>query len=213
VSGTYTFYTTADDGVRLWVNGQLLIDRWSDRPTLLGDVNDDGTVNFVDYQILERQFGTTNPQSDLNGDGIVSGADFTLLYNNLGKTLAGTTPVNSGAISLQAGVKYDIRLEYYQSGGSASAKLEWITPVLGRRTIPTDQLFLPPPPPPPPPVPAAPAVSAPVRKAVIRAVRPSRPEFCTRRVHKPDGVPQVTTFIPAKKAPVAKKTPLAKLRH
>ncbi len=25
-SGTYTFYTTADDGVRLWVNGELLID-------------------------------------------------------------------------------------------------------------------------------------------------------------------------------------------
>lgn len=24
----YTFYTTSDDGVRLWVNGQLLIDRW-----------------------------------------------------------------------------------------------------------------------------------------------------------------------------------------
>jgi len=25
----YTFYTTTDDGVRLWVNGQLLIDHWS----------------------------------------------------------------------------------------------------------------------------------------------------------------------------------------
>jgi hypothetical protein len=25
---TYTFYTTTDDGVRLWVNGQLLIDHW-----------------------------------------------------------------------------------------------------------------------------------------------------------------------------------------
>ncbi len=27
-TGTYTFYTTADDGIRLWVNGQLLIDDW-----------------------------------------------------------------------------------------------------------------------------------------------------------------------------------------
>ena len=27
---TYTFYTYTDDGVRLWVNGQLLIDHWSD---------------------------------------------------------------------------------------------------------------------------------------------------------------------------------------
>ena len=25
---TYTFYTTTDDGVRLWVNGQLIIDKW-----------------------------------------------------------------------------------------------------------------------------------------------------------------------------------------
>jgi hypothetical protein len=27
-SQTYTFYTTTDDGVRLWVNGQKLIDKW-----------------------------------------------------------------------------------------------------------------------------------------------------------------------------------------
>jgi uncharacterized repeat protein (TIGR03806 family) len=32
---TYTFYTTTDDGVRLWVNNQLLIDQWVDQgPTL-----------------------------------------------------------------------------------------------------------------------------------------------------------------------------------
>jgi hypothetical protein len=28
---TYTFYTTTDDGVRLWVNGQLIIDEWVDQ--------------------------------------------------------------------------------------------------------------------------------------------------------------------------------------
>src|SRR5262249_7400503 len=27
----YTFYTTTDDGVRLWVNGQLIIDHWVDQ--------------------------------------------------------------------------------------------------------------------------------------------------------------------------------------
>lgn len=27
---TYTFYTTSDDGVRVWVNGQLIIDNWTD---------------------------------------------------------------------------------------------------------------------------------------------------------------------------------------
>src|SRR5439155_26825291 len=28
---TYTFTTTTDDGVRLWVNGQLVIDEWIDQ--------------------------------------------------------------------------------------------------------------------------------------------------------------------------------------
>ena len=31
-SGPYTFYTTADDGVRLYVNGQLLINDWANQP-------------------------------------------------------------------------------------------------------------------------------------------------------------------------------------
>lgn len=31
-SETYTFYTTTDDGVRLWVNGQLIIDKWVSQP-------------------------------------------------------------------------------------------------------------------------------------------------------------------------------------
>ena len=30
-SETYTFYTRTDDGVRLWVNGQLLVDKWIDQ--------------------------------------------------------------------------------------------------------------------------------------------------------------------------------------
>ena len=30
-SQTYTFYTTTDDGVRLWVNGVLLVDHWADQ--------------------------------------------------------------------------------------------------------------------------------------------------------------------------------------
>ena len=32
-SETYTFYTSTDDGVRLWVNDQLLIDKWVDQST------------------------------------------------------------------------------------------------------------------------------------------------------------------------------------
>jgi YVTN family beta-propeller protein len=31
ITGTYTFFTSADDGVRLWVNGQLLVDNWENQ--------------------------------------------------------------------------------------------------------------------------------------------------------------------------------------
>jgi hypothetical protein len=39
-SGTYTFYTQSDDGVRLWVNGQPLVDNW----TLHGSTENSGTI-------------------------------------------------------------------------------------------------------------------------------------------------------------------------
>ena len=31
VTGNYTFSTVTDDGVRLWINGVLLIDAWTDQ--------------------------------------------------------------------------------------------------------------------------------------------------------------------------------------
>lgn len=45
-SETYTFYTHTDDGVRLWVNDQLLIDQWVNQaPTELA-----GTINLMGGQ-------------------------------------------------------------------------------------------------------------------------------------------------------------------
>ena len=41
-TGTYTFYGTADDGVRVWVNGQLLCDGW----TYQGATTYSGTINL-----------------------------------------------------------------------------------------------------------------------------------------------------------------------
>jgi len=43
---TYTFYTTTDDGVRLWVNGQLLIDQWVDQ----GPTEWSGSINLKAQQ-------------------------------------------------------------------------------------------------------------------------------------------------------------------
>ncbi len=41
-SGSYTFYTTSDDGVRLWVNGEKLIDSWTNQ----GPTENSGTIRL-----------------------------------------------------------------------------------------------------------------------------------------------------------------------
>ncbi|MCX6344164.1 MAG: DUF6055 domain-containing protein [Armatimonadetes bacterium] len=79
---TYTFYTTSDDGVRLWVNNTQLVDNW---------------------------------------------------------TVHGSTE-NSGTIDLVANAWYPIKMEYYQGGGGAVAKLEWQSASQGRQLIPAAQL-------------------------------------------------------------------------
>ncbi len=135
-SQTYTFTLTADDGVRLYVGGQLLIDRWADRSALAGDADRDGVVSFNDYQLLERQLGTSGPESDYNGDGTVSNADFKLLYNNMYKTLAQTAPVNTATMALTAGQSYDLVLEYYQDENAGSAKLEWQSASQAKQLVP-----------------------------------------------------------------------------
>ena len=46
-SGTYVFTTTSDDGVRLWVNNQLLIDNWTDH----GPTDNSGSINLLAGQL------------------------------------------------------------------------------------------------------------------------------------------------------------------
>lgn len=84
-SQTYTFTVTADDGVRLWVNGRLIVDQWIDQ----------------------------SPTS------------------------------HSGTIALQANQLYMIRMEMYENGGGAVAKLEWESPGQTRQIIPSSSLFPP----------------------------------------------------------------------
>ncbi|WP_158453665.1 beta-glucanase [Paenibacillus beijingensis] len=81
--GTYTFYTSTDDGVRLWVNNQLIINKWFDQ----------GTTEWT------------------------------------------------GTIQLTAGQKYDIRMEYFENTGSASAKLSWSSASQPKQIIPQHRLY------------------------------------------------------------------------
>jgi len=80
---TYTFYTNTDDGVRLWVNNQLLVNKWQDQAA-------------TEW---------------------------------------------SGSIALTAGQKYDIKMEYYENGGGASAQLLWSSPSRTKEVIPQSQLY------------------------------------------------------------------------
>lgn len=85
-SETYTFYVTHNDGARLWVNGQQIINNWVNRTTAV---------------------------------------------------------TSSGTITLAAGVKYDIQLEYYENSVAASVNLEWSSPTQARQVIPASQLYAP----------------------------------------------------------------------
>jgi hypothetical protein len=56
---TYSFYTITDDGLRLWVDGRLIIDNW----TLHGDTEDSGTIDLVagrSYNIVMEYFENTS---------------------------------------------------------------------------------------------------------------------------------------------------------
>ena len=82
-SETYFFAVQSDDGCRLWVNDQLLIDKW------------------------QKQSLTT--------------------WTN--------------AMAMQAGTRYDLRLEYIQTNGTAQAHLYWYSPTQPEEIIPTSNLY------------------------------------------------------------------------
>ena len=48
-SGTYTFITESDDGVRLWINGQLIVDNWTDH----GVTENAGTIALQEGQFYD----------------------------------------------------------------------------------------------------------------------------------------------------------------
>jgi hypothetical protein len=79
---TYTFYTVSDDGVRLWIDGRLIVDNWTEH----GETEDSGTI------------------------------------------------------ALQAGKSYSVKMEYFESGGDAVAKLLWSSSSQTKQVIPSEQL-------------------------------------------------------------------------
>jgi hypothetical protein len=81
--GVYTFTTVSDDGVRLWIDGQQLVNNWTDH----------------------------------------------------------AATENSGSITLGAGQKYAIKMEYYEHASGATARLLWSSACETKAAIPTSQLY------------------------------------------------------------------------
>jgi len=55
-SEDYIFYPATDDGVHLWVDGQLVVDEWWDRPTTEGDSPPIALVAGQKYDIVMEQY-------------------------------------------------------------------------------------------------------------------------------------------------------------
>jgi glucose/arabinose dehydrogenase len=55
-SETYTFYTTTDDGARLWVDGQLLIDKWVDQSATNDWTGNLALTAFRKYSVMMEYF-------------------------------------------------------------------------------------------------------------------------------------------------------------
>jgi hypothetical protein len=60
---------------------------------LLGDINEDGTVDIVDYTILFANFGKNatdtgaDARADINNDGKINILDYTYVFENFGKSI------------------------------------------------------------------------------------------------------------------------------
>jgi hypothetical protein len=159
-SEKYIFRITADDGARLWINGQRVIDAWS------------------------QAYGG----------------------------------VNGTPITLQAGQRYDLKLEYREQTGSAAIKLEWSSANQRLEIVPQSQLIAagasaPPPTSVPPTrtiIPATPT-NVPPPPTSVPPTRTSVPATPTSAPATPTSIPPTWTSVPATPTNVPPTTGVPKL--
>ena len=68
---------------------ELVISSEVGAPTLAGDFNGSGKVDFDDFFLFADAFGGSDPAYDLDGDGGVNFNDFFIFADNFGKARAG----------------------------------------------------------------------------------------------------------------------------
>lgn len=74
---------------------------------VMGDLNNDGRVDFGDLAILARHFGQsgTPDQGDINGDGKINFDDLVLLARNYGRSISGGQAIANTEPLLSAGAQ------------------------------------------------------------------------------------------------------------
>lgn len=82
--------------------------------SLPGDVNDDGSVNSADLDVVRGNWGQTVPpgdsgQGDLSGDGIVNSADLDIIRANWGAVLSAVPEPSTLFLGLMAVVLLVLR--------------------------------------------------------------------------------------------------------
>jgi len=136
--------TGASDSAALW-----LLEKGVARPVAaMGDANSWPLVSGLfrglgNYSV--RWTGQIRPAASgtytfsmLSDDGARLWVNGHPLVNNW--TAHGPTE-DTGTITLQGGRRYDIRLEYYQGSGGATARLSWTVPGRPKQIIPAGQLY------------------------------------------------------------------------
>jgi hypothetical protein len=106
-SGTHTFYVTSDDGSRLWINNQLIVDKWRD---------DGGTVVSGTIDLTAGQKYDIKLEYFENGGGAKAILEWSntfitkevvptsQLYSNPTPTVAITSPINNASFTAPASV-------------------------------------------------------------------------------------------------------------
>ncbi|MFN5328766.1 MAG: MBG domain-containing protein, partial [Planctomycetota bacterium] len=103
---TYTFTTRTDDGVRLWVNGILLINRWSD----FAPTNHSGNIALV-----AGQYATIKMEYYENGGGAVA-----QLYWSSASQAKQIVPSSKLATNMTNPASYTSTITGYMNGETAS---------------------------------------------------------------------------------------------
>jgi alpha-tubulin suppressor-like RCC1 family protein len=87
---------------------------------------------------VQTKYSETYTFYTVTDDGVRLWVNNVLLiddWNNHGST------ENSGTITLNAGTRYDIKMEYFENGGGAISKLYWSSPSQPKEIIPPNRLF------------------------------------------------------------------------